>query len=431
MIDMESIGLSDKFQAYFKESGFKGLKTVQKQAIPKILKGQNVIAIAATGSGKTLAYALPIVEIIKLKEKSFERGPGEPLAIVVVPTRELANQIEKVFKTISHHLKFRPRVLVGGRGDNRYFQVVKSEMDVLIGTPNTIRDAIKNKHLNLSHCQLVVLDEADQLLDMGFTKDLGVLYAGMSRECNLSMFSATMDQAIFEFAHSHFSRLKFEEITLNANQIKTQRIETYNISCSEKEKISLLMQFLAQKVTGRGILFVSHKGRVELIEKAMQEKGIKIKYKILHGDLEPKERERNHKAFVEKKAQMLLATDIAARGINIDDLEWVINYELPKTVVYYLHRSGRVARGKLPGSVYNFISAVDEKKVAAINEMIREQKNLDIDVIKLKTKPKSDPKAGAKKVVKKVEAPKKGSRYEPKVSGRRSRGTNRTIRKRT
>lgn len=418
--------LNAELDKYFTEKKFKTATAIQAKAIPEILAGENLIAISATGSGKTLAYALPTAHIVKEKENNYRRDKGEPLAIIVAPTRELALQIHQIFKELSHHLKFRARVLVGGRGSNKYFQIVKSEMDILIGTPITIKEALVKKHLNLECCQQIVLDEADQLLDMGFSRDLSMLYSSMPEQCRLSLFSATLSDELHQYILQTFTKLKFKELFLDANIIKSQRVETYNIACAEKEKQEMLAIFLGKNIQGRGIIFVNQKQKVASYIEFLAQKLPKLKVKGLHGDMLPKEREKTFKSFQEKKFQILVATDIAARGIDLDDLAWVINMELPRTHVYYLHRSGRVARGKRAGVVYNFISSVDEKKVAEINKLIKEQKNLSIDIIKVSSKNKEQAKSAGKKKVSKRDD-KKAQATDKKIK----KGTSRKVTKRS
>ncbi len=391
--------LHSGFDSFFKEMDFSKWTEIQKKAIPMILEHKSLVAISSTGSGKTLSFAIPLSQMIKDKEVNFERTKAMPLAVVVAPTRELASQIFLVFKKMSHHLKFRPRLLSSGKGEKRFFETLGQPMDVLVATPVAIKSALDKKKLDLSFCQHIVLDEADQLLDMGFSKDLGVLYQQKTDEACISFFSATMSSELHQYIISHFSKLKFHQISLDANVVKSKRIETFNVHCSEAEKLNLMELLIKRNLDGRGLIFVNQKSRVKSVFDFISEKFPKLKVDQLHGDLSGKEREKAFKAFKDKKTQILICTDITARGIDVDDLAWVVNLELPKSHVYYLHRSGRVARGKLAGAVYNFISHYDQDKIAQINQLIKEQKNLNIDIIKVKNAPINKP--AKKKAVKK------------------------------
>ncbi len=391
-------------EAYFKESGLKTATLVQKRVIPEILNRKSIIVLSETGSGKTLAYALPIVSRIKQKEDQGTKNTlkAAPYALIVAPTRELATQIHGVFKGISHHLRLRVRNLTGGDTNAKMKSVANDNYEILIATPSRIKSAIQKKELNFNQLQYVIFDEADQLFDMGFKKDLDFMIEHF--DFNMTQFSfitATLPQSVEDYILEKFIDVDFTKITSETSHAPQSKIDTYNVRVTPEEKNSIVKMFLEKQAQGRGIIFTNQKNQAEDLFKYLSEKMPKLKTKLLHGDLEIKEREAAIRQFVDKKAQVLVATDIAARGIDIQDLVWVLNYGLPKTGIYYLHRCGRVARGGKRGIVYNLVAHHDSKTIKEINEAIANQKHLNLEVIP-EEKMKSDKKDVKKKVVKKA-----------------------------
>ena len=399
--------LHPNLEGYFKEAGLKTPTSIQRKVIPEILDAKSVIVLAETGSGKTLSYALPIVS--KIKEREEKKGPntakGSPLVLVVAPTRELAVQIHQVFKGISHHLKLRMRDLTGGDTHAKMKSVAHSSYEILVATPSRIKSAIQKKELSLSQLRYVVFDEADQLFDMGFKKDLDFIAEYFDyNQTSLSFITATLPQEIEDYLIEKFNEVKFTKIASDVSHAPQSRIDTYNVRVTPSEKDMVVRMFLEKQAQGRGIIFTNQRNQAEDLFKYLSEKMPKLKVKLLHGDLEKKEREAAIKSFIEKKSQILVATDVAARGIDIKDLVWVLNYGLPKTAIYYLHRCGRVARGGNKGIVYNLVASHDQKMITQINDAIKNQKHLNLDVIpEEKMKPKAtDPKKAAELRAKKA-----------------------------
>jgi superfamily II DNA/RNA helicase len=396
------VPLHPGLDAFFKEEGLKTATAIQKKVIPEILDRKSIIVLAETGSGKTLAYALPICSKLKTKEDQGTRNTlkGAPIAMIVAPTRELATQIYNVFKSISHHTKLRVRDLTGGDTNAKMKSVASGSYEILIATPSRIKSALRHKELSLNQLQYVIFDEADQLFDMGFKKDLDTIIEYF--DMNMTQFgfiTATLPTEVEEFIVGRFPMIKFEKITGGGEAHAPQsKIETYNVSVTPAEKNMVVKMFMEKQAQGRGIIFTNQKNQAEELFKYLGEKLPKLKMKLLHGDLEIKEREANTRAFVEGKAQVLVATDIAARGIDIKDLVWVLNYGLPKTAIYYLHRCGRVARGGRKGMVYNLVAPHDSKMIGQINDAIANQKHLNLEVI-----PEEKLKSQEKKFEKKIE----------------------------
>lgn len=389
-------------EAYFKEQGLKTATLVQKRVIPEVLNRKSIIVLSETGSGKTLSYALPIASRIKQKEDQGTKNTlhGAPYAIIVAPTRELASQIFGVFKGISHHLKLRVRDITGGDTHAKMKSVASGSYEILIATPSRIKSAIQKKELNLNQLQYVIFDEADQLFDMGFKKDLDFMieYFDMNHT-QLGFITATLPESVENYILEKFPEVDFTKIASDNSHATQTRIETYNVKVTPAEKDMVVKMFLEKQAQGRGIIFTNQRNQAEDLHKYLSEKMPRLKTKLLHGDLEKKDRDSAIRSFVEGKVQVLVATDVAARGIDIKDLVWVLNYGLPKTGIYYLHRCGRVARGGRKGIVYNLVASHDSKMISEINTAIMNQKHLNLDII-----PEEKMKAD-KKVVKKV-APK-------------------------
>ncbi|HXH73500.1 MAG TPA: DEAD/DEAH box helicase [Bacteriovoracaceae bacterium] len=400
-----SADLHPSLTPFFAEKGLKTATLVQKRVIPEILDRKSVIVLSETGSGKTLAYALPIASKLKQKEDNGSKNTlrGAPYALIVAPTRELATQIYTVFKGLSHHLKLRVRDITGGDTSAKMKSVASGSYEILIATPSRVKSALQKKELNLSQLQYVVFDEADQLFDMGFKRELDFMveYFDMSMT-QFSFITATLPEDVETYIMEKFKEVEFKRIASDASHAPQSKVETYNVKVSPAEKDMVVRMFLEKQAKGRGIIFTNQRNQAEDLHKYLTEKMPKLRTRLLHGDLEKNDREKAITDFIDNKAQVLVATDVAARGIDIRDLEWVLNYGLPKTGIYYLHRCGRVARGGKTGIVYNLVASHDAKMISQINEAIKNQSHLNLDMIP-EEKMKEEKKV-VKKVVKKAPA---------------------------
>lgn len=411
--------LHKDLEGYFQENGLKTATLIQKRVIPEILNRKSLIVLSETGSGKTLSYALPIVSKLKQKEDAGTTNSmkGAPYALIVAPTRELASQIYSVFKGISYHLKLRVRDLTGGDTHAKMKSVANSSYEILIATPSRVKSAIQKKELSFNQLQYVIFDEADQLFDMGFKRDLDFMIEYFDlNQVQLGFITATLPVEVENYIMEKFPEVNFTRIASEVSHAPQSRIETYNVKVAPAEKDMVVRMFLEKQAQGRGIIFTNQKNQADDLYKYLSEKMPKLKIKLLHGDLEIKERETAIRQFVDKKAQVLIATDIAARGIDIKDLQWVLNYGLPKTGIYYLHRCGRVARGGKKGIVYNLVAYHDAKMINQINEAIMNQKHLNLDVIP-EDKMKDDKKV-VKKVVEKAPATFRGKTQRARGAAR-------------
>lgn len=380
--------LSESLNSFILEQGFKSPSPVQEKVWGPSLEGESLNVLAQTGSGKTLAYALPLIESIKKLEAegAFEQELlSAPKAIIFCPTKELVRQVSAVLKLVTHHAKCRVRALVADRSLKR------ESIDIVVTTPGKALAALRKRELDLSQCTRFVLDEADQLLDAHFIKELtpvwkGWLAATEGKPHPVSLFSATMPPDFTLYRHELFGDLGFKEFQFEGGHQVQKTIETYNFYVSGREKDLALEEFIVKRGGGKGIVFFNRKQDVIEKSEAIIKRFADKKILMLHGEMGPKDRKKVIEAFKTKNA-ILLASDIAARGLDVMGLNWVLNYDLPKDSVYYIHRCGRVGRHDEIGYVFNLIGSRDEKLVAAINDAIKNQSLLKLKPLRASGKP--------------------------------------------
>ncbi len=379
--------LSEQLNSFILEQGFKAPSPVQEKVWEPSISGQSLNVLAQTGSGKTLAYALPLIESIKKLEaesKDQKIPESAPRAIIFCPTKELVRQVSSVLKLVTHHAKCRVRALVADRSLKR------EVIDIVVTTPGKALAALRKRELDLSMCTRFVLDEADQLLDAHFIKELTPVWkawleATQGEEHPVSLFSATMPPDFTFYRHELFGDLNFQEFQFEGGHQVQKTIETYNFYVSGREKDLALEEFIVKRGGGKGIVFFNRKQ--DVIEKSQKiiERFPDKKIFLLHGEMGPKDRKKVIDAFKTKNA-ILLASDIAARGLDVMGLNWVLNFDLPKDSVYYIHRCGRVGRHDDVGYVFNLIGSRDEKLVASINDAIKNQSLLKLKPLRASTK---------------------------------------------
>ncbi len=364
--------------AFLKENKLKTPTSIQSQVIPDFIKGKSVNVIAKTGSGKTLAFALPICELLKFDEEDFpvantKENFARPRAVILAPTRELGTQLFKVFKSIAHHAKMRVRLLAGGEGAKVNHLLARDHIDILIATPGRLSNALKKKELNLKNTKYIIMDEADQLLDMGFRKDLVNIYGSTdSSLVHVGLFSATSSESLDEFCKTVFNEIEFASYNAEEKNKLSSSVRTFNIYVTDKEKNSMAEAFLKNQAKGRGIIFVNKHETVDSLMAEIAPKFPKMKFHALHGEMEAQERKKNYDRYL-KEGGVLISTDITARGMHIEDLVWVMNYDLPFEAIYYIHRCGRVGRMNAEGFAYNLVTPKDANIVTRINEAIKNQ----------------------------------------------------------
>jgi superfamily II DNA/RNA helicase len=389
----------EAIRSFLREKAFERPTPVQTQ-VPGPFREVDLCVLAPTGSGKTLSYLLPMMDWVKTLEErdGLSQEKAKPRAIIFAPTRELTTQITQVAKELAHHTKLRVRQVEGHTATKSAREAYVRPIDILITAPGRALKDIRSGKLSLEALEVIVFDEADQMLDTSFMSDLKPLMELVEKtrpESRVHLFSATMGPSFDKLREQVFSR-KFRELRVESAHHLSVKLETFNIYVTAKEKRPMLETFLKREAKGPGVIFVNTKKNVQEIETFLKESSLNLQLVVLHGEMDPKERREAHRSFKEG-GSLLLATDIAARGLDQAELQWVLNYDLPFDPVYYVHRCGRVGRQGRTGLVYNFVSVQDLELIEKINEAIERQTALDLRPLKagpLKRRP-----ASSKKVV--------------------------------
>ena len=380
MTEFKDVLSLSALRKYVKSEGFKQPTDVQAQAIPRLLAGKSLSVLAQTGSGKTLAYALPVVQMLKKleKKKDYEEPPARtPTAWIICPTHELGAQVEQVFKSIAHQAKLRVRLVKKGNTQKQTRSSMSGVIDVLIGSPNRILEAIKSGGLKPDGARYLIFDEADQLFDASFLPDVKALVSRLqSPELQIGLFSATRPATFADIRRDTFPGVKFEELELQGSHTLKDNIATTNYTIPFKYKAENAAELL-KTLRGPGFIFVNLKRTAEALFNALSNSLPQKRIFLLHGGMENKDRRKALTQF-EESGDYLICTDIAARGIDIPTLSWVLNYDLPFEPVYYSHRCGRVGRRGQPADVINFVTTKDFPLIERINTAIENQSSLKL-----------------------------------------------------
>ena len=361
------------------KSRFKEPTPIQRQAIPIELKGMDMIGIAKTGSGKTCAFVVPMLQYviqapIETRLQSKEQGP---LAVVMAPTRELAKQIrddaEKLAQFCiderlaqSRSPRIRIACMVGGESIVEQSSFLSNGCDILIGTPGRLLDHMNRGNIRLDSVHTMVLDEADEMLNMGFVKDVTKIIEATPIERQLVLFSATTNQDVMTIAWKY--QQDPVEIVIPATKENRPQITQYVIATEREHKYEHLLYLLDSDVYQRVMVFVNTKDMTQRLCKRLKDAGYPAD--CLHGDMRQSARNEVMQAYRKGKFQILLATDVAARGIDVDDVEAVINYDLPNENEYYLHRIGRTGRAKKHGVAFTLLTYTESVRFDAILKYI-------------------------------------------------------------
>jgi len=370
----EKYHISEAIKQNLAQLGFKRPTDIQFKSIPSILKGEDVLAIAQTGTGKTAAFAIPLIDKIH-REKSSKRDTGIK-GLVMVPTRELAIQIGEVFTSIAKHTKVKTFALIGGVEQDAQLKKLQEGIDILITTPGRMFDLIHQGYISLARVDTLVLDEADHMLDLGFIKDIQYVKKMLVRKHQTLFFSATINPEIKKLA---FSQVKSTAIRI---QISPDDPVSANVShavmfVEMDDKRFFLESFIRENPDSKIIIFVRTRVRAERVAKAMER--VSIRSITIHGEKDQGERSEAMRKFKEGECNILIATDVSARGIDIPDVNYVINYDLPEKAENYVHRVGRTGRGVNKGIALSFCSEDEKERLAEIQQFL----NKEIEVIKL------------------------------------------------
>jgi ATP-dependent RNA helicase RhlE len=353
------------------EAGYDNPTLVQQKTIPFVLAKKDVIVSAQTGTGKTAAFALPILQMLFDKQDASKKGK-KIRALIISPTRELAIQINENFKKYSTYTNLRTTVVFGGAAIEPQIDVLKKGVDILIATPGRLLDLHKQDIINLDYVETLVLDEADLMLDMGFIDDVKKIERLCTHEKQILLFSATIPFKVEQLANAILCEPERVEVAQNSSTSKNVNQVLYYVP--KRNKIELCLHLLRNSIKGSILIFRRTKFGVEKLEQTLKSNGYKVA--SLHGDKSQNLREDALNSFKMNKVNILIATDVAARGIDINELDAVINFDLPNIPETYVHRIGRTARAGKSGTAYSFCSADEKTYVAAIQQLIQLQLNV-------------------------------------------------------
>lgn len=355
-IKFEDMGLTVDILKAVKYMGFEEASPIQAKAIPLMKEGYDVIGQAQTGTGKTAAFGIPLLEKIDPRNKKLQ-------AVVLCPTRELAIQVAEEIRNLAkymHGIKLVP--IYGGQEIVKQIRSLKSGTQIIVGTPGRVMDHMRRKTIKMDHVHTVVLDEADEMLNMGFLEDMETILSSVPEERQTLLFSATMPKAILEITKKFQKNAQLVKVT--KKELTVPNIEQYYYEVKPKNKEEVLARLLDIYDPKLSVVFCNTKKEVDLLVQALLGRGYFAA--ALHGDLKQEQRDRVMQGFRSGKTDILVATDVAARGIDVDDVEAVFNYDLPQDDEYYVHRIGRTGRAGRGGKAFSFVTGKEVYKIKEI-----------------------------------------------------------------
>ena len=350
-----NLGLIQPIIEALEEKGYTQPTPIQEQAIPILLKRRDLLGCAQTGTGKTAAFAIPIIQLIE-QNKDDQAGKRKVKALVVTPTRELAIQIGENFTAYCKHTRLRNTVIFGGVKQGAQTNALRGGVDILVATPGRLLDLIQQGYITLKHIEYFVLDEADQMLDMGFIHDIKKILAKLPKERQSLFFSATMPKNIVALSREILGN--YDKVTIQPEQATAERVEQAICYVAKKDKPALLAHLIHDKNPESTLVFSRTKHGADKIVRKLSKANITAA--AIHGNKSQNQRQRALGDFKKGKLNVLVATDIAARGIDVSQLELVINYDLPNVAETYVHRIGRTGRASASGESISFCD-IDEK----------------------------------------------------------------------
>ena len=360
----EHLGLIEPILKALKKEGYTIPTPIQQQAIPEALKGKDILGLAQTGTGKTAAFAIPILQALHGQPA---KGYRHTRALILTPTRELAVQISESFGTYGQFTGVKNEVVFGGVSQHTQTLALRNGTDVLVATPGRLLDLMNQGYVHLDHLEVFVLDEADRMLDMGFIHDVKKVIRALPKQKQTMLFSATMPPEISNLVASlQHSPVRVEVVPTST---PAERIDQSVYFVAKQQKHSLLVHLLNEKNIGRTLVFTRTKHGADKIAKELKKSNIYAD--VLHGNKSQSSRQNTLNNFKKGKLKVLVATDIAARGIDVDSLEHVINYDLPDVAETYVHRIGRTARAGASGRASSFCDGREEMgNLKSINKLI-------------------------------------------------------------
>ena len=350
------------------EEGYTNPTPIQEQSIPILLKGKDLLGCAQTGTGKTASFAIPILQHIYL-DKQQNTGARRIKALIVTPTRELAIQIADSFTSYGKHTGIKNTVIFGGVKQGQQTNALRAGVDVLVATPGRLLDLIQQGFITLKHIEYFVLDEADHMLDMGFIHDIKKVIAQLPQRRQSLFFSATMPKSIVELSGKILGNP--EKVTIKPKQATAEKVDQALYFVTKPSKTKLLIHLIEEKKAKSTLVFSRTKHGADKIVKNLLKVGIKAA--AIHGNKAQNARQRALNAFKVGDLSVLVATDIAARGIDVDDLSLVINFDLPNVPETYVHRIGRTGRAKASGIALSFCDAIEKADLKEIEKLIKQK----------------------------------------------------------
>ncbi len=358
MSSFKAFDLIPTLRTTLNSKGFTQPTEIQQRAIPLLLEGRSVVGISETGSGKTLSYAIPVLHILKSLELAGDpvSVEAQPRAAVIVPSRELGEQVAKVFKLFTHDTRLRVRSVLGGTTMEVARKNITGTFEVLVATPGRLVQLMDRRLVNLSDVRFLVFDEADQMLDQGFLPDATRIVRECSNDLQLALFTATASTAVQELIAKMFSEA--EVIESEGSHRLVSSLTTVNRKIKDGKRFPVLKELLSEKVEGGTLIFTNTREQCDKLALELAEKGYDCA--IYRGEMDKIERRQNLKSFREGKIDLLISTDLASRGLDVEHVGRVLNYHLPQEIENYLHRAGRTARAGREGTVINFVTERDE-----------------------------------------------------------------------
>ncbi len=357
----EAMPLDDRILRAVKEMGFEEMSPIQAKAIPAVMEGKDIIGQAQTGTGKTAAFGIPMLEMVNPKDKAVQ-------VIVLCPTRELAIQVADEIRNLAkfmHGVKVLP--IYGGQEIVKQIKSLKTGVQIMVGTPGRVMDHMRRKTVKFGDVKMVVLDEADEMLNMGFREDIETILTDVPKERQTVLFSATMPKPIVEIAKTH--QKNAETIKVVRKELTVENIEQYYFDVRPKNKDEVLSRLIDIYNPQLSVVFCNTKRKVDELTEMLKGRGYFAEG--LHGDLVQKQRDRVMNSFRNGKTEILVATDVAARGIDVDNVDIVFNYDLPQDDEYYVHRIGRTGRAGKTGLALSFVSGKEVYKLKDIERFCK------------------------------------------------------------
>ncbi len=381
LLNLETGLIDERIVRAVKEMGFQQFSPIQEQAIPEVLAGKDVIGQAQTGTGKTAAFGIPLLQSIDLELRGMQ-------ALVLCPTRELAIQAaEEIRKFAKYMSGIRVLPIYGGQEIYKQISALKGNVQIIVGTPGRVMDHMRRHTIKLDHLKMVVLDEADEMLNMGFREDMEAILSQIPHEHQTVLFSATMPKSILDITGQFQNNPVLIKTVKKELTVQAIKQCYYQIRREDKEEATArLLEFYAPK---RTLVFCNTKKKAEELAEDLKKRGFFAEG--LHGDLTQNVRDRVMDSFKNGTTQVLIATDVAARGIDVDDVEAVINYDVPQDIEYYVHRIGRTGRAGRSGRSFTLVVGKEIYKVRDIEKICKSRMNerripsaADIEQVKAK-----------------------------------------------